>query len=218
MENEILTEEKPMNENPTIEEIERFVINSGSDSLAVFGGEFEGGVRSQQVPDEFAPCIYAIIESDIVVKSYLEIGVAAGGSTFLINHFFSPDKIVLIDDNQHPKASYRKYILVDVDHQLIAGWSTDLNVVEQVKQSGPYDLMLIDADHAYAAVKIDAALYLPMLRPGGFVIFHDSAYFPDDVGRVVSELKEDPGFEFIDNFISKVHAPCGMALFKKNES
>ncbi len=69
--------------------IEQFILDAGSDNLGVFGGIYEGGIHCQQIPDEIAPCILTILESGESIKSYLEIGVAAGGSTFLFNHFIS---------------------------------------------------------------------------------------------------------------------------------
>src|SRR3972149_4521353 len=95
----------------TVEEIEQFVIDAGSDHVPTFGGKYEGGMQIQQIPDEIAPCIMAILKSGEPIKNYLEIGVAAGGMVALINHYFHPGKIVLIDDNAHPKHHIRPYVL-----------------------------------------------------------------------------------------------------------
>lgn len=38
---------------------------------------------------------------------------------------------------------------------------------------GPVELLFIDGDHAYAAVRRDAELWLPRLVDGGVVMFHD---------------------------------------------
>lgn len=35
------------------------------------------------------------------------------------------------------------------------------------------DILFIDGMHSYEAVKIDCALYLPLLKSGGYVAFHD---------------------------------------------
>jgi len=69
--------------------IEQFVLDAGSDDLPTFGGSFEGGIHCQQIPDEIGPCIHAILGSGLDLRSYLEIGVAAGGTTFLFDHFSS---------------------------------------------------------------------------------------------------------------------------------
>ncbi len=61
-----------------------------------------------------APCIKAILNSGEFPAHYLEIGAAAGGTTYLIDHFLEPRIIVLIDDNKHPKAHLRPYVLRDI--------------------------------------------------------------------------------------------------------
>jgi predicted O-methyltransferase YrrM len=38
---------------------------------------------------------------------------------------------------------------------------------------GPVELLFIDGDHSYEAVRLDAALWLPKLVEGGTVMFHD---------------------------------------------
>lgn len=39
--------------------------------------------------------------------------------------------------------------------------------------AGPVELLFIDGDHSYEAVRLDAALWLPKLVEGGTVMFHD---------------------------------------------
>jgi hypothetical protein len=47
-------------------------------------------------------------------------------------------------------------------------------------------------------------------------MLHDSAIPAWGVQRVVKELKETNGVEFVEEYISKSHpAPCGVALFRK---
>jgi predicted O-methyltransferase YrrM len=41
--------------------------------------------------------------------------------------------------------------------------------------AGPVELLFIDGDHAYEAVRRDAELWLPRLTDGGLVMFHDVA-------------------------------------------
>jgi cephalosporin hydroxylase len=201
-----------MTKQLTVEEIERFIIDAGSDHVPTFGGSFEGGIQCQQVPDELAPCIRAILDSEKDISSYLEIGVAAGGTTFLIDHFFKPGKIVLIDDNRHPKAHVRAYILDGIERQEIVGRSQDQGTIDQA--AGAYDLVTIDGDHSYEGVKADVDNYSPMLTSGGFLALHDSALPDWGVIQIVGELKGDPRFEFVGEFIGK-GPMCGVALFRR---
>lgn len=41
--------------------------------------------------------------------------------------------------------------------------------------AGPIELLFIDGDHSYEAVRRDAELWLPRLMDGGIVMFHDAA-------------------------------------------
>lgn len=201
---------------PSIAEIEEFVLASGSDHLPTFGGRFEGGIHCQQVADEIAPAIHAILSSGIVVDRYLEIGVAAGGTTFLMHHFLRPDSIVLVDDNAHWKAGQRDGILAGVGRSEVIGNSRSPEVIAKADELGPYQVMVIDGDHTYPGVRADADNYLPMLQPGGFLVFHDSALPEWGVLRVTSELKEDERLEFVSEYLSAKHSrPLGVAVFRK---
>lgn len=200
----------------TLEEIEQFILDAGSANLPAFGGKFEGGIYCQHMPDELAPCILTILESGETVKSYLEIGVAAGGTTFLFDHFFHLEKIILIDENKHYQAGFRAGILNGINCQEIIGRSDAEKSIKMASGLAPFDIILIDGDHSYPGIKLDIVHYLPFLRLGGFLILHDSTWLPGGVTRVVRELKSDTGMEFIDEFVSKKHpSPCGTALFRK---
>jgi predicted O-methyltransferase YrrM len=201
---------------PTMAEIEDAIREAGSDSLSVFGGKFEGGVNCQITPDELAGCLAAIIDSGQRVAAYLEIGVAAGGTTAMVHRFLQPDTIVLVDNNKHNKAPLRPQVLDGIEVIEIIGRSDDETSVAMAEVCGPYDLILIDGDHLYPGVKLDTVLYSPMLKPGGFLMFHDSAMAEWGVVRIVRELKKDPGFEFVGEYIStSIPKPLGTALFRR---
>jgi predicted O-methyltransferase YrrM len=207
----------------TISEIEKQVIEAGSDHLRTFGGEKEGGAELQQVPIEIASCIHRIMESGESIESYLEIGAAAGGSVFLINKFFKPKKIVLVDDNGHPKFKQRAEILKGVDRVEIIGNSQLSDTIQTVYATGKeFDLLLIDGDHSYDGSLSDVANYTPLVRPGGFIMMHDIAYEPAfGVKQVFSEMKHktnpDPNdvFDFIGEYVAETGPKCGIGLFQK---
>lgn len=200
----------------TENEIEKYIMEMGSDDLPTFGGTFEGGIHCQQIPDEITPCIKAIMDSKFKVESYLEIGVAAGGTTFLMNHFFKPGTIILIDDNKHHKAGHRSGILTGINYKELIGRSDDAAVINAAFELAPFDVIFIDGDHNYPGVKLDVVTYLPMLRRGGFLILHDSQLTEWGVFRVTAELKADASVTLVDEFVSKKHhRPLGVALFRK---
>jgi predicted O-methyltransferase YrrM len=51
-------------------------------------------------------------------------------------------------------------------HEAVQGWTL------------PIDLVFIDADHSYDAVRQDWENWSPFVRPGGAVAFHDSRHVP----------------------------------------
>ncbi len=56
---------------------------------------------------------------------------------------------------------------------LIEGNSAAPEIIAQVSEFGPYDVVFVDADHSLAAASQDWANYSPMVKPGGLFAFHD---------------------------------------------
>ena len=201
----------------SVQDIEEFVLDAGSDHLGTFGGRYEGGIQLQQISDEIAPCIAHILESGESIKNYLEIGSAAGGTVVLFNHYFHPENIVLVDDKKHPKAHVRPYILRGIPHREIIGHSQAQGTIDAIlKMETVFDMILLDGSHTYPGVRADADNYIPMLREKGFLILHDSAMPEWGIVQVVKELKADKRLAFINDWHSKKHdRQCGVALFQK---
>jgi MMP 1-O-methyltransferase len=67
-------------------------------------------------------------------------------------------------------------------HEVVAGWEREI------------DLLFIDGDHSYDAVKLDFLQWSTFVRPGGYVCFHDVIFgvregtSHDGPGRVIGEL------------------------------
>lgn len=199
-----------------LEDIEQFILKSGSDDLPTFGGSFEGGCHCQQIYDEFSPMILELINSGENLENYLEVGVAAGGTTKILNHFFKFKTSVLIDDNKHPKAQLRSQVLKDVNVKELIGNSFEMRIIVAAENLGPYDLIFIDGNHKLKFVELDAANYFPMLRKGGFIAFHDSVMEEWGVCKIVSDLRNDPSVNFIGEYVTKTNTrACGLALFQK---
>lgn len=67
----------------------------------------------------------------------------------------------------------------------VRGLSTD--VISRIREQWPrLDLLFIDGDHSYEAVKADWDAYKALLQPNGVVAFHDYGW-ADGVRRVVHE-------------------------------
>jgi len=210
---ETATSEATPNPN-SLQEIEKFITSCGSDDLPTFGGSFVGGIYLQQVPSELALCIKSILDSGQDIQSYLEIGVAAGGTVFIINHFFHPSKIILIDDNQHPKVKFRASILKDIATTQIIGNSHDPKIFND--KTSTFDLIFLDGDNSYEGTMADITNYSPKLNPGGFLAIHDTGFKSWGVSQAVRELIDNKKLAFIGEWIAKEGPFCGIALFRKD--
>lgn len=83
--------------------------------------------------------------------------------------------------------------------------------------SKQFDLIFIDGDHTYEAVKQDFSQWFPLLQSGGVIAFHDSApvtSMPDAFDgwpgpvQLVAELKNNPALEFLE-------AQDSLSVFRK---
>ena len=201
----------------TVQEIETFVKEAGTEISKDFCGTVLGGIHCQQIPDEISRCIKYLMDN-AAIKSYLEVGAAAGGTTYLVNHFLKPEMIVVIDDNQHPNSHKRQETLQGIRRVEIIGHSgagKTTETLEQIMRGEQFDLVFIDADHTYANCKRDTMLYKQYLKVGGYLLFHDSALDYCGVKRVVWETKQDDRMEFIEEFASLDNPPLGLALFRR---
>lgn len=168
--------------------------------------------RMQGHPEEFADFIYALQEKEIFMN-YLEIGVAAGGTTRMFNDLFNFYNIVLVDNNeQESEYPYRRANLKYKSHIEVIGDSKSYWVQDIVDSLGfRFDFIYIDGDHSYDGVKADFDNYYYRLTNDGFIGFHDTVIFPG-VKRFMDELKQDSRLTLIGEWYHKM----GMALFKKN--
>jgi len=190
----------------------------GSDSQLVFGGTYEGGYHLQQVPDEIVPCINDIIKSEVKIKHFLEVGSAAGGSTYLFNHAFNLESIVIIDDNKHPKHIHRAGMIKKIKCPVaeFIGNSLSKEAVDFVGSlKKKFDIMLLDASHNYADVELDIRNYGQFLNKDGFMLIHDIDIFKH-VGIVVRKIGESKDYKNMKTYISKTHpVPCGIGMLQK---
>lgn len=196
-------------------QLQEEILNLGSDSLHVFGGRFEGGIHLQQSIEEITGLIEFLIQQNKKYENFLEVGAAAGGNTYLFNKFFNFEKIFIIDDNQHKKNTIRKETLKDINYQEYIGDSQSIEAKQFIEnQKLLFDIIFIDADHSYAGVTNDINNYRSFLKPGGFLIFHDTICC-DGVACATNELKSSEDFEFIKEFSSNSGHRLGLGLFKK---
>ena len=205
---------------PTIAEIEQFVVSHGTEDFNTFGqmeGSFVGGNFCQQVVDEIGPCIHYLLSNNVQINSYLEVGAAAGGTTFLFNHYFHPETIIIIDNNSHPQCFHRGRVLREIETIEIIDDSQSENAVRRAKKYSPFDFVVLDAVHTYMETMMDIVHFAPMIAPGGHLFLHDSVWAGGEVERVVREMKTHADYKFIHEWVSPTNItnPCGIALFSR---
>jgi len=141
------------------------------------------------------------------ITRVIEIGAAVGGTTLLWANMVGDNGIVYsIDIKSEPKcysgSAFEKQIV-----ELI-GDSHDSSFKDKVFEiiGDPVDMLFIDGDHSYEGVKEDFYSFLPFVREGGFIVFHDivdSEYHRERgcfVATFWNEIKNNyKSFEFIDS-------------------
>lgn len=124
---------------------------------------------------------FAALMQEQKIRSYLEIGSKFGGSLWrVVSDLPPPVKVVVVDLPRGTIAWPLSEISLNScvtalrrrghDVTLLWGDSTADDIVCKVKELGPYDAMLIDANHTRPYLEKDWANYGPL---GKIVAFHD---------------------------------------------
>jgi predicted O-methyltransferase YrrM len=159
----------------------------------------------------------ALAELDRTRESvaYLEIGVMGGGTIKFLRERLPRVRYTGIDlfedfepsgENTHISPTFT---LADVQRahgpgvRFIKGSS--VIVLKSLRAEGAqYDMIFIDANHTYAAVKADFESAMPLLIAGGFIAFHNASvgikpdykYVLRDGGpwKLTQELRRNPAY------------------------
>jgi hypothetical protein len=160
-----------------------------------------------QIPAELDALIALFTEHD--VRSYLEVGCKRGETFDRVVRStpkYTPAHCIALDMPGGPwgKAGTDDVLFACCMRLYVEGWmadclfgdSQDAEIIKKARDLGPYDAVLIDADHRYDAVLIDWRNYGPM---GRLVAFHDIAApeghtsaktgYPVEVPRLWAEIK-----------------------------
>jgi predicted O-methyltransferase YrrM len=111
----------------------------------------------------------------------LEVGSYRGYTTRLLaQHTPEGSVIVAFDRDPRHGEAYK-------DTPLAAKIERRVGVVSSaafaIDGRGSYDLIFLDADHTYAAVKHDTEILLPLIAPGGMFVWHDYANWGRFTGK-----------------------------------
>jgi protein-L-isoaspartate O-methyltransferase len=106
-------------------------------------------------------------------RRVLEVGCYRGYTTRLLAEHTPPDtKIVAFDREPRHGEAYRDTPLAAKIERRIGSVSP---AAFEMDAPGSYDLIFLDADHTYEAVKYDTEVLLPLVAPGGIFVWHDYA-------------------------------------------
>lgn len=152
------------------------------------------GLLHWQYPNQFAPYLAELSRRS--VHSYLEIGVRHGG-TFVItveymSRFGAVERAVAVDLDHVPALD--AYAQQRPEVRTVQADSRSRRFARLVRELGPFDLVLVDGNHAYDVVRGDIETVLPHTS---MLALHDIV---DDaspgVRRAWAELRAAHGDEF----------------------
>lgn len=194
---------------------------AGSSNPDYFHAKKTGGMKLQQVPEEYAELL--LVLKNYGSESYLALGVGNGGS-FAMECFFMKETLKkafevdnlaygsLIGQNEIEVLSFIENVRPFVSDKCNLRFykeTTDeyfSHVVEDLK----FDVIFIDADHSYEGVKKDYDNSLRHINDGGLIIFHDiNSDACPGIKRIWADVKKNnKHWEFIHS------NTCGIGIVK----
>jgi predicted O-methyltransferase YrrM len=119
-------------------------------------------------------------------RCYIEVGTFDKGNLAYAARLLAPDATLIdVDIEARPERSARLAEELGPDQILetVVGDSSDeqtLARVREILKGREADAVFIDADHCAHSVFADYAAYAPLVRPGGWVLFHDVYWNGDE--------------------------------------
>lgn len=105
----------------------------------------------------------------------VEIGTAQGGTAKLFYNVTHHKKVKIFTIDINPlKCAYSN--LKNTDVTIVSKRSSDFAQSWKHEVNRPIDLLFIDGNHNFQHVYEDFCLWIPYLKPGGAVVFHDYDY------------------------------------------
>lgn len=189
----------------TLSEVVQYYADGASDKHEVIYKEFEKNVNPELLKafnsgdgfGEVAFCwLWSLLINAMPDKfNFAEVGVYKGRTLGIVQHLatnkmctiygISPLTNVGDKFSNYDNVNYSYEILlnlnkmgVDIDNiNLIKGLSTDIDALDKVRATGPYDIIYIDGCHDYDVVCADILNFCPLIKPGGFLVMDDASLF-----------------------------------------
>lgn len=152
---------------------------AGSSNKNYFHCNKSGGLKLQQVPEEYANVLLEITKRK--PSSYLEVGIGNGGSWLAMSYVLKNILKVshAVDNLAYYQSIGQKIEEVDFIVGYLSSFIQDVkfyNMDSQVyfaNHCEKFDVIFIDGDHGYDGVMGDYKKALDLIEPGGVMIFHD---------------------------------------------
>ncbi len=156
---------------------------AGSSNPEYFHAKKSGGLKLQQVPEEYAELL--LLLKQFGAETYLALGIGNGGS-FAMECFFMKEtlgfacavdnlayKDLGIGQSEIEILSFIENAKHLVNNQIGFVNSTTDDYFKSIDSNLKYDVIFIDADHSYEGAKKDYDNALKHIEPNGLIIFHD---------------------------------------------
>jgi predicted O-methyltransferase YrrM len=144
----------------------------------------------------------------------LEIGTFRGGTLFVLSRLADADAtIISVDYHFSLRGKFWRIFQNPLFHRLIRRGQhlfllrrnshkpDTLAKILEILKGRKLDLLFIDGDHSYEGVRKDFEMYMPLVRSGGLVAFHDIAQATPgiEVIKLWKEIKDSyKHTEFVD--------------------
>lgn len=181
---------------------------AGCSNQDYFHSRKSGGLKLQQVPEEYASLLLFLKQRNI--KTYLALGLGNGGS-FATECFFMHKSLEaaigvdnlayghLIGQNEIEILSFIEN--VNEKENIVFHKLTTDEFFYRLADKEKFDAIFIDADHSYEGAKRDYDNSLKHIEKGGIIIFHDiNSDSCPGIKRLWQEAKQGRKFhEFISS-------------------
>ena len=189
---------------PSLNELVEAVQAAGSGDSDFFGFPCRAdGLYLQQDPEEYAAFVHFAATQIPPAELSLEIGIASGGQTKFLRDYWRSRRTLIVDIGQHALFHHWARIKKDVKSDICLELIDDSHSGRVREQLLPYakqvDLAFVDGDHSYAGLRKDIFLTKELLRPGGYMVLHDTAAV-GDLQRIFNELLYSKDFTLVRNF------------------
>ncbi len=170
---------------------------AGTSNKKYFKANFTGGLKLQQVPEEYASLMQFV--RSFQPKSYLEIGIGNGGSWFLMSYFLKNSLEIshAVDNLSYGKQINQQKADIESIKKYLSSSISDVNFFHSSSTNfltncdNKYNVIFIDGDHSYEGVKSDYEFSKKLLHKEGMFIFHDvNSDNSPGVKKLWSELKQ----------------------------